>query len=442
MSEIGSDQSADALGRLWEALCRTGAIKLFLFAAIVVNLFHASAARSERQNQQDFAHYYASSLLWLEGEDVYRTDLGKVYQRLGWEEFDEEIKQATNPPMLVAIFAPFAKLSPQLSHITWMLVQLFSLVAAIWLTWNCLRRSISFDSFAFVLSIFLMMPFVFSHLFYSQVQLLILAMVLGAYVLTIASERKDSKGVRAGSLIACVIVAIASLTKVFPVVLLPWFVWRSHKSIPLRLLAGVITAATLIIGVHLLGYDLWIDFTNKGLPTVSTWIKASYECFTFGNAIHQFAVGFGGDIQSDQYIRIGAVLGAIVLALFYLWLIFFGTDSEDAKHIEFALLIVLMLFCGGTCWWHYLVFLLFPMQVASAHIKRQPTMPILCFSALIVLLLANIQLPTTNSDTLNTVLNQRPLIGMILMASFLAWKLNRIAHSGSQNVKMESPTVS
>ncbi len=441
MSEIGTDQTVDPLARFWGTLCQMGVIKIFLFVAVAVNLYHAASARSTRQSQQDFAHYYASSKVWLDGEQVYKTDLRDVYKRLGWQGFDEEIYQATNPPALVAAFAPFASLSPKAAYMAWMLVQILCLIIAIWLTWTCLSQRISFDAFAFVLAIYLFLPFVSSHLFYSQVQLLVLALVLGAYRLTIASEEYSPDGVRYGSFVACVLIAIASLIKIFPVVLLPWFVWQSHKRFVDRVVAGLIAGAVLALGVQFLGWEIWMDFVQNGLPTVSTWIKAGYECFTFGNAFHQIAVGFGGDPTSDLYVRVGGILGAIVLSIFYLRLIFRSEQQTECRHVEFGLLVLLMLFCGGTCWWHYLVFLLFPFQVIAAETRDRLTMAILCSSGFVLLLFANIQLPKANTAILNAVMNQRPLIGMVMMALFLAWILNRIPHSGSQNAKMENPTI-
>jgi len=74
------------------------------------------------------------------------------------------------------------------------------------------------------------------------------------------------------------------------------------------------------------------------------------------------------------------------------------------------------------------VFLLFPMLVVASQLKDHLTPLALVVVAVAVLLLANIETPETNTEFLKLLLNQRPLIAMIVMAAFLAIKLKSNRH--------------
>jgi len=419
---LGVDQSEDPLAIFWQKLCRRGAVKALLVIAIVVNCIQAFSTLSHRHEQQDFAHYYASSQLWLEGEPVYQTDLGPRYEALGWKQTGEPIFHATNPPPLVALFSPFAMLKPQVAHVAWLLFQLSCLVFAIWLSWQCVKDEISIDGFYLVLSVFLFLPFVSNHLFYSQVQLLLMAMILFAFRLTLAAKKRSS-GIHGAGYLACGIIAVATAIKIYPLVLLPWFVWHSHKGLLHRVVAGLVAVLVLVFAVWMTGLHQWLDFYEFALPVIKSWMKAGYECFTLGSASHQLGGVLVGDIESETWLKCGSILGFLLLALYYVRLVFrpLADDRKDLN-VEFALLILLMLFCGGTCWWHYLVFLIFPMQVIATRTGSRLTFATLAISGLVVLLFANIELPSlsvANIEILNPVANQRPLWGMMLMAVFL-----------------------
>ena len=424
----GTVHKTDPVSAAWPTLCRVGIVKLLFGVAFVVNVFQIFSFHTVRQEQQDFAHYYVSSKLWLEGEDVYGVNLQPHYDKLGWHEFDEPVDHATNPPPLLALFAPLTSLDPPVAHSAWMLVQLLAMISAAWFTWKCVRETISLDSFTLILAIFLFLPFLQVHFFYSQVQLLLMAMILFAHWL-VHSANDNVADSKFHGVLACMVIAIAALIKVYPLVLIPWFVWRCDRNISGRVIGGMVAKVTVVVGVWLTDFSLWQGFAKHGLSTVSAWIKASPECFTIGNASHQLGTLLTGDINSDLFVRIGSIIGIGLLTVFYIRLLFRPADpGRQQTNIELALLILLMLFCGGTCWWHYLVFLFFPFQVIASQLKNR--LSLLTYGAVFpgLLLFANIIVPETNMELLNRLLGQRPLIGMLLMATFLAFNLKSNEH--------------
>ena len=418
----------DPVARAWQSMCQIGATKLLVGIAIFLNIFQIFQFHSHRQSQQDFAHYYVSSKLWLEGEQVYGVDLTPHYESHGWNALEEPVDRATNPPGLVALFAPLAMLNASVAHTAWMLVQILAAVSACWCVWGCVKGTISLDGFRLILAIYLLLPFLKVHFFYSQVQLLLMAMVFCAWRLTLAAN--ESKfGSRTRGMIACVIVVLATLIKVYPLVLLPWFVWRSDRQMTGRIAAGIVAGVALAIGVWLTDISMWLNFIDYGLATVSMWMKISHECFTISNTLHQFGSLVTGDVTSDVLVRVGSYIGIAILAVFYLTLVFRSAKPQrDVLNVELALLILLMLFCGATCWWHYLVFLLFPFQVIASKLKDAPVFFSIASFAIVVLLFGKIDFPSANIEFLERLLNQRPLLAMMLMAAFLAFKLKSNEH--------------
>src|SRR5450432_2484004 len=111
--------------RLLQAL----ALGLALFGVVRI-----ARVLPSRADGNDFAHYYISSRLLLAGRDLYSTPLAPEYQRWGFR-YTHAIPTATNPPLLVAIFAPFALLPPIMAFWGWVMLEVFSLGCVLVLTW-------------------------------------------------------------------------------------------------------------------------------------------------------------------------------------------------------------------------------------------------------------------------------------------------------------------
>jgi len=66
----------------------------------------------------DFSHYYVSSRLLLDGQSPYAAPMAPLYEEYGFV-FYKEIPTATNPPLLLWLFAPFALLPPPAAFGAW-----------------------------------------------------------------------------------------------------------------------------------------------------------------------------------------------------------------------------------------------------------------------------------------------------------------------------------
>jgi hypothetical protein len=364
-----------------------------------------------RADGNDFAHYYISSRLLLAGADLYSTPLQPEYERWGFR-YTHPIPTATNPPLLVAIFAPFAHLSPAAAFWAWVMLEVFSLGCVLALTWRLLADRLSRPMGCLVCAAVISSAPVYWHFFFSQCQILIAAIILLAYW-CLRNGRPLS---------ACVAVTTTVWLKLFPVVLVPWFLWRCSRkwSTRWKCAAAVLAwSAALILST---GVENWRQFWLHGMKTVEAWVAwQRHFNFTVPSFVKNMAwLLHGFDPQWNQlyaWAHVGALIGAALIALAYgvCWKsVRDGTDADLES--EFCLLSAAMLAGISEAWGHYFVLLIFPAAVAVARARRRPTPGrILTLAASLVML--NL-MGSWQSPWLEFFVSYIPLYGLLLLGAF------------------------
>src|SRR5262249_36860935 len=117
---------------------RTGCpwlLRLLALGLALLGVVHIGRDLPARAVGNDFAHYYISSRLLLAGADLYSTPLQPEFERWGFR-YTHPIPTATNPPLLVAIFAVFAWLPPAGAFWGWVMLEIFSLGCILNLVWR------------------------------------------------------------------------------------------------------------------------------------------------------------------------------------------------------------------------------------------------------------------------------------------------------------------
>jgi hypothetical protein len=190
--------------------------RLLDFAAVlfaVVGVVRLALVLPARSTQNDFAHYYVTSRLALDGRNPYGVPLEPLYAAQGFA-YQAEVPVATNPPTLLWLFAPLALLPSRAAYWVWTAVQAISLAAILALTRRLLRERLSARAWRFVAAGTLASATVYWHFVYAQWQLPLAALVLAAFAWQAAGKHT----------LACLTIAAAALIKLYPAVLLPWFV--------------------------------------------------------------------------------------------------------------------------------------------------------------------------------------------------------------------------
>ena len=129
----------------------------------------------------DFAHYYLTGSLVRSGINPYAVNVAPLYAEQGFTP-TRDIPQATAPPALAVVMAPFSALSPALAFFAWSAVQVVSFFGVLVLLRHCQVTLSSRATFGVVLAAIAPLG-MFAHLRYGQSQALIFGLVAAGIVL-------------------------------------------------------------------------------------------------------------------------------------------------------------------------------------------------------------------------------------------------------------------
>ena len=378
---------------------------------VLFGVVHVARVLPSRTISNDFAHYYISSRLLLTGADVYSTPMKPEYERWGFH-YAVEIPRATNPPFLVGIFAPFAALPPRAAFWAWVTLEILSLGCLLVLTWRLTASRLSAQARRLVCAGIIASAPVYWHFVFSQCQLLIGAIILIAYM-----GLRNGRPAR-----ACLAITAATWLKLFPAVLVPWFLWRSSRDGGTRAKCAVVTlgwSVALVVGS---GWDNWKQFWASGMRVVQEWIKwQRHFDFTVPSFVkntawfsHGFDLTWAG---LDGWVRIGAIVGFAFIALMY-GLVWWSARRRKDPDIEseFCLLTIAMLAGNAQGWGHYYVMLAFPFAIAMARVTQRPTpgrIAILAFSLVMLNVMGDWRI-----TWLEFTVSYIPLYGLLLLGAF------------------------
>jgi hypothetical protein len=366
--------------------------------------------------EYDFAHYYIWSRMMLEGANPYAQSATPWLEKYGFAPYEHR-PTATNPPLLLWLFAPFSLLNPKQAFAAWFALQALTLYTILWLTRYLLRGRLSARGWRFLCAGVLAWEAVYLHFCCAQVQLLLGALLLGAYALQMKNQHA----------IACVMVTLAGLVKPFPLMLLPWFLWRDVRT--LRVILGRV-AVVLAVGAGVIfatGLQRWNDLIQHALPVVSRYAVEPGYNFSLPAFIANLGSALCGGLPSAAAARgwwiVGQVTGACALVIAYV--ICFRVDGD--RETEFSLLIVAMVAANIVAWGHYFVLLIFPITVAVVRCGVQPSVNKVVALLLVVVALIHLEPWLVRSSTeqrlADSMVNYVPLYGALLLATFLAMTL-------------------
>ncbi len=347
----------------WRRLAAHRILDVGAVALTVSVLVWWSVVLPPRWNDYDFNHYYVSGRMLLEGQNPYTTSLEAESHAQGFR-YSADLPIATYPPPFVWMFAALAMVPPRAAFAVWVGVELICLAAILWLVRRLLGERLSARGWLFVVALATISRTVSYHLYYSQAQLLLAGLVLAGY----AAQRAGRQGW------ACVAVATAGALKLYPFILLPWFVWSGEGGARgrCRRLIGVIGFVLAVFAMT--GPGLWRDFFRYGMPTIAGW-EAAGRTFQFSLPALLANLGYWrNNFHPTPEARqlwwfVGTAAGLAIIAAAY------GVCLASRRDLEaqFCLLCTAMLIGTVTVQGHYFVFLVFPLTVAALRIAAKPT---------------------------------------------------------------------
>jgi hypothetical protein len=343
------------------------ATALLLLLAISV----AYGLRS-RAVRNDFAHYYVSSRAWLDGRNPYTVSFSEEFAKFGFV-YEPKIPRASNPPPLIIAFSLFALFPVTTAFYGWVLVQIISLGMTVFLIYRLVSERCSRDVFAFLTIALVISGATIHHFRYSQVQLQLGALLLLAYV-------QQQRGSYSRSWL---LATVAASLKLFPVVMIPWFVWSAagHWTAKVRWL---VPTALFILGMTAASWSLWPGFLSTGLDVVRGNVvdRINYSLpaliVNARSALHDSVVA---ESSAEWIWRLAVILTSSIVILTYAGCHWFRCHDEAS----FCIILLVTIVSSATVWSHYFVLAFFPFSVfVCAALRDVTTLRLLLVAAVYI----------------------------------------------------------
>jgi len=393
---------------------QTRLVQLAAVALVIVGSLRLALILPERATRNDFALYYLTSELVRDGQPPYVTDLGPLYAKYGFHPAPE-LPHVTGayPPLFLRLFVPITWLPPRAGFVAWVAVEIACLLVVLWLTRRLLREELPAWAWWCVCAAAVWSDTVLVHFGYSQMGLLLAALVLGGFALLRAGRPAA----------ACWLVVSAGSLKLFPFVLLPWFIWRGADTWRGRCRLAFFAAASVAGLVVVSGVGLWREFIHDGLPALKTVAVGSLKSVTLPAWIVNLGVAmwdFSPPATVMHWLWVLAIvvaLGVVVTA----WLL--CCRARGDVNAQFALMSVAMIAGGLYGWPHYFVLLIFPVAVLTARVAAAQCWRRWVWLAFVLLMLDSFEPPTggfwTRHAVLRVLATATPQYGLLLVGSFL-----------------------
>lgn len=389
---------------------------LVLCLLVLFGLARIAVMLPYRVIHQDFAHYYLSSRLWYEGTSPYPVALGALHARYGFHEADV-IPHATNPPPLVWLFAPLTALSPWAAYLVWVGLQGLSLLALLLGVRCLLGDRLPVDAWLMLSALTWVSAPVFAHFRDGQVQLLLAALILVAYALQRRGWHHS----------AVALITLTGMLKLFPLALVPWFVWQASPRWRGRACYALEALGLAAVMVALTGLQAWRDFATYGLPIIQAYLVDHPTNYSLTAWVSALARAFGVPATPaalSGWLRLGTFAGVSCIVLAYAA----SLRQRHEPELPFALLCIAMVIGSPTAWAHYLVLLIAPLTLVSTVLWPQLSVlgrGSLVGVGLLVMTVGTERLVSSPYDWLNILLWHAPLYALLGLGGWLGMILWR-----------------
>ncbi len=409
----------------WRRVAQNRLLDVGAALIAVLSLWRIMSVLPSRVWGFDFNHFYVSGRLLLQGQNPYLIPLEPMSRKMGFE-FSKDLPIAHYPPSFLWMFAPLASLPPRAAFAVWAVGEALCMGLLLWLTRQLLRDRLSLRGWMFLCAAAIASLPVYSQFYFSQLQLPLAVAALGAYTWHKRGQHT----------VACVAVTAAGMLKLYPFVLLPWFVWRSAGSVCARVRRALLALAFGVIVVLVTGPQLWRDFFRLGVPVAAeNEINRNfhYAVPSFVTNLALASSGFQPSVAASRlWWAAGTAAGLAVIVLAYLVCRRSGRNDE----MEFGLLCVAMLAGIVTVQGHYFVWLIFPLACAALRVAARPSIRGVLFFSLTVLLLNEVTPPPASflrdHIYLKILINYVPLYGLMALGAFLSTELARGKHQSAR----------
>jgi hypothetical protein len=337
----------DLLDRQWIRV----SLEVILGALLVFRIGHFLAGVAGRGWGYDFAAYWLAGRNLLTGEPLYTA------AQLSGGYLPQEPFAYLYPPLLATLVAPIAALFADFRAAMWVWAAGGAGLTVV-ATWTVARAAGIRQPRAVLLLIaatFALAPVIF-ELIMGNVHLLLLGLLGTAWLAL-------RRGSVQGELLAGIAIAVASLVKVFPAVLLLWLLltgrWRAAFA---AIGAG---AAIVVATLPVTGHEAWLLY-----PRVLANLGPPSELWSSLAPISLLAEWLDFGLARVLVVSVG--LGVLI------W-----SARRQPTPISFAVAVSVSLLIVPTLYPHYLSLMVLPLLLAAAYV-RPPLLPVVAWLILLV----------------------------------------------------------
>lgn len=329
-------------------------VEAFLIILIGVQFFITRVWALRSHSLFDFISYFATVRVWLSGGDFYNTQV--LDQYLTTHKLLNGEVPFVYPPTAVLMLSPLALFNLVDAKTIWLLANMGWLIAAGVFLMLAVRRGTG----GWISPIWFVLLAVSrpsgAVIGSGQVGLLILFLfALGLWAWS--SDHFITAGIA---------VAFAAAIKVFPALLVGYFLYRRNwRAVIASMITGFVLFLTTLPTV---GLDAWWRFLSEGLPSWPIFPNDLLDQSLSG-FVRRFILTYGTLTQltdprdpGGNYLRVGATLVGLAFIVLTLW--WFERHSSSAalpRQVEYGIVVALMLLLLPQVWEHYLTWLIVPI---------------------------------------------------------------------------------
>ncbi|MBP6469933.1 MAG: DUF2029 domain-containing protein [Chloroflexi bacterium] len=363
----------------------------------------------------DFKAYYVASRLLDEGENIYELDLQQAETAaIG---YNPDITYYLYPALLATALLPLSRLPMNQAVLIWNTINLCLLIIIVLLITETfeLRNKLATHYPWFVLLFFIATPVTIA-LRIGQANIMTLFFVALCFW---ADKRNNAR-------LSGFALAVATLLKIFPVVILIWFLWQKKyqmlTAFSLTAILLVITNAGFLAVTGRYSLTDWYYFTHV-LPNLQP--PSQYDNHALSGFLHRYSI----NTPIIRLLSTGLILLLSGLSILRAML-------SNQKAVAHAILLCMALLITSLTWTSTLIFLSIPLAVLIFGKDVQSgngrfSIPILaiafgyfCING--VRLLFNLGISVTESKLVLSL----PFIGTIIIWSGLLYIANKKRLSG------------
>ena len=385
-----------------------------LFALAIASAARIAYDLPDRSNCNDFAVHYLTSRMYLAGQNPYGVQLEDQYLEHNFD-YDGIITTPTNPPTLTAFFSLFCFESPGLSFATWMIFQLACLGVVFEMLRRCFFKGKHVQWLAMIALVVISAP-LRDHFHNAQVQIFLVLLCYGGFYCL--RKRKYS--------VACSLVAVAGILKLYPFVLLPWFLWQGDNSVQKKLIRTVAVLGVSSLVMLSFGFNLWVDFGKYAMPLITEMSVTHKMNNSVPAVIQQISyVVSGYEMPSHSFRMAATLIGlSIIFATYAICFLRKREKSEgDVSIIEFSFLLLAMIAGSATAWPHYYLFLLIPLIWLAKSFRNLSRVEQNAFIASVMMIVFEGRVGSNAFSLMAVLVASIPLLGVLICYSIIAKRL-------------------